>query len=1201
MRHGVVEGMAPLGTLPKVGIFKKTAAPAGPEDALQQNTPPPTRIVLKPRAKATTVPKPAPVPVTPAAQTEDDTEEVEDTEESEAGDDDEGEGLIAPPPLPTSRRRRPSRNYEDDDEWAPAAPNTISVGTRSINTRGSVSRASAGKPGSISQTSPSMQHTQTSASSVSRVMESIKDVADKVVEAAVEEAIKHYRYPTAWALRMLYDENSDNDEFLSMVQEVFTQTADAETVEQFARLLNAKKKDGKKGNKGFLYFIPPVTSNAPTPHKPKRAPYGNLVRLEVPQIGTDGDQTTSGKSPEHEHEEEPAREPTPEPAREQEPQKKKRKKLPEEPTPRADETPSKKRRKSSSKVSESATPAAKAVASSGKKKKKNGSTPATGNGKAKLTESPSMRRKARAASIASSSSTLSSARSLTPPDGIMDSDGDVDVTDVPPSRASPAAETSNNANAPTAPQPIARPKRNNAPKKKRNVAPTPPTPSSPAIIPTTTTKNNNNTTNTTTRSQQQSAAAATAASSMPALIEPPIFPNLQPPKKSAYKAAGAHQDKGIPVFPSRVGRLDDDDEKTLLRQKAKNVTNGPALPESYRRNTEDARAKQPHPERARLDAAARAGADAARSRPRSTRVSGAAFTEAVNGNLSAASRSTRSSRKRSHDEVDDEISPLTAHFPPGALDDASTAATSRAETPILRPAKRAKTGARVKQSPMKKKNGTSAGIPRPSGERTSPAPVGAVQDDNDDYCSSCGGNGELLCCDGCTRAFHLNCVDPPLFEDRMPADWFCNVCLGERHSFGRHSGAFRSLLERLDPKNSSAFRLPLVIRDYFEGVRTGVDGEYEPIVTVQKPSRKRKVEEEAPDFFRLRDNEGNSVICHQCNKPTADNRAIVPCSVCGLWWHIDCLDPPLAQPPVLRTWRCPAHVEDLLTKIPGVRGPAHRFRKIKGAADITPAYSRGIINNGWIEVIDEESEDESGYKDRNTFGRVQHLRGKGIKADFIYKVRKNRKGKPIPPLAAAHARAATLQVVDVLTVEKQQAALNLVQLSGQGTAGLDTLIDTLLANADPSMISLIARANPKHIDDVAKLNQSDEQGLRAVLAQLEVMQSQVKELLMYRGELPSPPRPKTTDEISEGHRRASTPARPFDALIANLPADDGLLDAAAAASESSKPKELPSPPATDLPDEKARHDSEHDVIAVASDSPTVEVKPEVEDDSMNID
>ena len=73
----------------------------------------------------------------------------------------------------------------------------------------------------------------------------------------------------------------------------------------------------------------------------------------------------------------------------------------------------------------------------------------------------------------------------------------------------------------------------------------------------------------------------------------------------------------------------------------------------------------------------------------------------------------------------------------------------------------------------------------------------------------------------------------------MPADWFCNVCLKARNAFGRHSGAFKELLERLDPKNSSAFRLPPAIRDYFEGMRTGVDGEYEDIVTVQKPQNSR--------------------------------------------------------------------------------------------------------------------------------------------------------------------------------------------------------------------------------------------------------------------------------------------------------------------------------------------------------------------------
>jgi hypothetical protein len=714
MRHGVVEGMAPLGTLPKAGIFKKTTTPAASSDARPQNTPPPTRIVLKQRAKPTTTPTPAPVaaPVTPAAQTEDDTEEV-DSEDSETGE--EEEGLIAAPPLPTSRRR--SLRSQDDNDWAATASKVLSAGTKSVNTRRSSSRAGAGKASHTSLTSPSMQHTQTSASSVSRVMDSIKDVADKVVDAAVEEALKHYRYPTAWALRMLYDENCDNAEFLSMVQEVFTQTADDETAEHFARLLSTKKRDGRKGNKGFRYFIPPATSNLSTPHKPKQAPYGDLVKLDIAPIGSHREQTVSERGQEQEPErqagpelvpqqavpedlqEEQQEQPQEQPLQEDSP-KKKRKRLPEEAQPSIEETPSKKqRRKSSSKQSESAAPAAMvstpkgAMASSSKKK--NGGTPATGNGKAKLTESPSMRRKARAASIASSTSSLSSARSLTPPEGIMDSDDELDVSDVPPShtsRSSPAAETVNNANAPEPPQPIARPRRNNAPKKKRNVSPSTPAPSSPAVIPTTATNYNNNNaaTSTTTRSKQQSAAAAAAAaSSMPALVEPPVFPNLLPPKKSAYKAAGAQFDKGIPVFPSRVGRLDDNDAKIVLRQKAKNVTNGLDLSESFERGS-GVITKASEVEEAG------AGGNAGHAKPRPSRQS--VFAEAANGSLNTASRSTRSSRKRSHDEIDDEVSPTTSQFPTGALDVASSAADSRAATPILRPAKKAKTGARVKQS-----------------------------------------------------------------------------------------------------------------------------------------------------------------------------------------------------------------------------------------------------------------------------------------------------------------------------------------------------------------------------------------------------------------------------------------------------------------------------------------------------------------------
>jgi hypothetical protein len=114
-----------------------------------------------------------------------------------------------------------------------------------------------------------------------------------------------------------------------------------------------------------------------------------------------------------------------------------------------------------------------------------------------------------------------------------------------------------------------------------------------------------------------------------------------------------------------------------------------------------------------------------------------------------------------------------------------------------------------------------------------------AQDDNDDYCSSCGGNGELICCDGCTRSFHFSCVDPVIMQDSMPVEWFCNVCRTKRDPAGLpvHNGAFALILEKLDAKNSSAFRLPVTVRDAFEGVRTGADGEYEEIVAATKPAR----------------------------------------------------------------------------------------------------------------------------------------------------------------------------------------------------------------------------------------------------------------------------------------------------------------------------------------------------------------------------
>ncbi|XP_035276809.1 autoimmune regulator [Anguilla anguilla] len=50
---------------------------------------------------------------------------------------------------------------------------------------------------------------------------------------------------------------------------------------------------------------------------------------------------------------------------------------------------------------------------------------------------------------------------------------------------------------------------------------------------------------------------------------------------------------------------------------------------------------------------------------------------------------------------------------------------------------------------------------------------------NDDECSVCKDGGELICCDGCPRAFHLSCLVPPLTS--IPSGtWRCQQCRGNR-------------------------------------------------------------------------------------------------------------------------------------------------------------------------------------------------------------------------------------------------------------------------------------------------------------------------------------------------------------------------------------------------------------------------------------
>ena len=60
--------------------------------------------------------------------------------------------------------------------------------------------------------------------------------AEMVVEAAVDEALARRRFPTAWALRTLYDQEAGDPAFVLMTEKVFSQTADGKTFSNFVHI-----------------------------------------------------------------------------------------------------------------------------------------------------------------------------------------------------------------------------------------------------------------------------------------------------------------------------------------------------------------------------------------------------------------------------------------------------------------------------------------------------------------------------------------------------------------------------------------------------------------------------------------------------------------------------------------------------------------------------------------------------------------------------------------------------------------------------------------------------------------------------------------------------------------------------------------------------------------------------------------------------
>lgn len=437
------------------------------------------------------------------------------------------------------------------------------------------------------------------------------------------------------------------------------------------------------------------------------------------------------------------------------------------------------------------------------------------------------------------------------------------------------------------------------------------------------------------------------------------------------------------------------------------------------------------------------------------------------------------SRKRKHDDADSIHSATSSHGellippPPGAR------AISRGTTPYPsgRPAKRGK-AARVKMSPEKKKKGVITGTGRTSGRKGTKSSYAEEMevDNNEDACTACGGNGKLLCCDNCPSAFHFSCVDPPLDEDNPPeGEWLCNKCESKNgHSAKKSRGLFSNLMENIEKQNPSVFSLPRELRDQYEGVKTGDKGEYQEYTEVGLKTKVKTYEEAKAESLKLKDKAGKTILCYSCRQSALGGRSIISCDYCSLKWHLDCLDPPRAMIPYKQpsgdprhTWMCPNHVDhelraiDLSIKAAGEPNPAgkvYKLRKPKHPRIIEPAISRGIPNNGLIEIINEPSDEEAEMTNQGP--PIYRISEKGIKLDFIEKMKRTNEEEA---RKEARGGAAANEAFDKHSFIDRQAALNLALFAsanqdlGLTPANVGDLTHALIAEAPENVASLITR------------------------------------------------------------------------------------------------------------------------------------------------
>lgn len=322
--------------------------------------------------------------------------------------------------------------------------------------------------------------------------------------------------------------------------------------------------------------------------------------------------------------------------------------------------------------------------------------------------------------------------------------------------------------------------------------------------------------------------------------------------------------------------------------------------------------------------------------------------------------------------------------------------------------------------------------------------VSSEPPENSDNCYECDEGGNLLCCDTCDKAFHFGCVNPAMDPKNPPkGEWYCESCLIRNLVTSSMKG------KKHDKKTE--FNLDKEYKEYFSGVGEGVqynaahptdqlNQRYYMTVPhlprLTKPP-KHPVATPAyndPNLLKLTEN-GQTIRCNRCGKTSEGVRPIIRCDYCPSRFHLDCLDPPRANPPnPCVGWMCPNHVrpdEMIVSKMVDGRVQERRVRRPKTCFTVD------------VDVLTTDDSEETSFDDDWREKRARLPAG-DIVMDFVNAVRqKNSRRereyfKSVASTAISVAKQLTKEHLDNIGVPSEGAAVP-TQLAQSITSAIENM------------------------------------------------------------------------------------------------------------------------------------------------------------------